>query len=348
MLAARMYGKDDVRIEDIKTPEINENEVLVKVKSAAICGTDVRMIKNGNPNATESNPRILGHELSGIIERIGANVKGYSKGMRVAVAPNMGCGICGFCISGNGQLCRVSKAIGINIDGGFAEYVKIPEEAVRQGNITPIADNVSFDEAAINEAFSCAFNGFSRCSIKVGESCLVIGAGAIGLMHAKLAQMCGASKVIINDLSAERLEVCKSIDSRFITFSGSEKLAEFISDITDGQGVDVIIVACPAPQAQASALEFAAINGRINFFGGLPADRQIVPINSNLIHYKQLVVTGTTRSTLEQYRNTLKFITEGIIDVSKLITKRMTINHIMDGINNSIEAKGLKNVIYFD
>ena len=348
MLAARMYGKNDIRIENVKIPEINENEVLVKVKSAAICGTDVRMIKNGSPHATADNPRILGHEFAGVIDKVGSNVKGYKVGTRVSVAPNMGCGICGYCVSGNGQLCKESKAIGINIDGGFAEYVRIPEEAVRQGNITILDDAISFDEAAINEAFACAFNGFSRCSLKVGETALIIGAGAIGLMHSKLAKMCGASKVIINDLSAERLEVCKQIDSSFITYCGSDGLKEFIDKETDGMGADVVIIAAPAPSAQQAALELAAVNGRINFFGGLPADRQIVPLNSNLVHYKQLIITGTTRSTIQQYRDTLKFIAEGVVDIKKLVTARLPVDKILDGVANSADARGLKNVICFE
>lgn len=348
MLAARMYGKGDLRIENVNIPEINENEVLVRVKCAAICGTDVRILGNGSPYATENNPRILGHELSGIIEKVGSNIKGYKEGMRVAVAPNMGCGICSFCISGNGQLCKDYRALGINIDGGFAEFVKIPEEAVRQGNITILSDSVSFEEAAINEAFSCAYNGFSRCALQPGETCLVIGAGAIGIMHAKLAKMHGASKVIINDLSQERLDVCKEIDESFMVYCGSDGLKEFIEKETGGNGVDVTIVACPAPQAQIMALELAAVNGRINFFGGLPTDKQNVPINSNLVHYKQLIITGTTRASLTQYRKTLDFIAAGVIDVKRLVTGKFKLEDIKAGFEFSSATKGLKNVVYFE
>jgi len=347
MLAALLYDKGDMRLEEVKTPQINDNEVLLKVRSAAICGTDVRMLKNGYKGITPETPRILGHELSGVIAAVGRNVKCYREGMKVAVAPNMGCGICNACVRGDGHLCMDYKALGINIDGGFAEYAVIPEEAVRGGNIIEIGDNVSFDEAAINEALSCVYNGFERCNIRPGDTVLVIGAGPIGIMHAKLAKMAGASKVFMNDLSQERMDVCTEIDESFITVK-SENLKETIMDVTKGEGLDVCITACPAPAVQALSLELMAYNGRINFFGGLPADKQNVNINTNLIHYKQLIVSGTTRASVLQFRKTLELIASGILDVKKLVSNRLPLNEIMTGFELAADARGLKNIIYMD
>jgi len=347
MLAALLYDRNDLRLEEVGTPGIREDEVLLKVKSAAICGTDVRMFKNGYKGITPQTPRVLGHELSGVIAAVGSRVKGCKEGMRVAVAPNMGCGVCNACVRGDSHLCKTYKALGINVDGGFAEYVAIPSEAVRSGNVIELAENVSFDEAALNEALSCVYNGFQRCAVRPGNRVLIIGAGPIGIMHAKLAKMAGASRVYINDLSEERMDVCGEIDGSFVTVK-SEVLDEFIMDDTGGEGVDVCITACPAPAAQRKALELAAINGRINFFGGLPADRQDVSLNTNLIHYKQLIVTGSTRANVLQFRETLEFIASGILDVKKLVTGRFPLKDIMKGFELASEAAGLKNVIYMD
>ncbi len=347
MLAARLYDKGDLRLEEVKKPEINENEVLLKIGSAAICGTDVRMFKNGYKGITPESPRILGHELSGVIAAVGGNVKGYKEGMRVSVAPNMGCGICNACVSGNGHLCSDYRALGINLDGGFAEYTVIPEAAVARGNIIEIGENVSFDEAAINEALSCVYNGFQKVDIRAGDTVLVIGAGPIGIMHAMLARMAGASKVFMNDISADRLEVCREIDGGIITIPGDE-LRERAMEATRGAGLDVIITACPVPSVQIMALELAAVNGRINFFGGLPADRQNVPLNTNLIHYKQLVVTGTTRASVLQFRKTLEFISSGILNVKKLVSNRLPLKDIAKGFELAADAKGLKNVIFME
>jgi len=113
MRAALLYGKEDLRIQEVAIPEINEHEVLLKVKSAFVCGTDVRMFKNGSKGISENSPVILGHELSGIIAKAGKEVKGYQEGMTIVVAPNMGCGICDLCVSGNTQLCKDYQALGL-------------------------------------------------------------------------------------------------------------------------------------------------------------------------------------------------------------------------------------------
>ena len=154
MRAALLYGKVDLRVQEVAAPEITKHEVLLQVKSAFVCGTDVRMFKNGYKGVSEDSPIILGHELSGLITKVGKNVEGYNEGMAVAVAPNMGCGICDRCVSGNTQLCKDYRALGIHLDGGFAEYVRIPEAAVRQGNIIEILSGMSFEEAAIVDGCS--------------------------------------------------------------------------------------------------------------------------------------------------------------------------------------------------
>ena len=347
MLAAYLYGPKDLRLKEVSVPEINDNEILLKVKSTAICGTDIRMINNGYKGISEETPRIIGHEIGGIIEKVGKNIKLYSVGMRVAVAPNMGCGVCNSCVSGNSHMCADYHALGINLDGGFAEYVKIPEEACRQGNIIELAKNVSFDEAALNEPLSCVYNGFLKCDIKPGDTVLVIGTGPIGIMHAKLAKMAGAAKVMINDISKERLEVCRKIDSSFIILQ-SENLKEKVMEETNGKGLDVCITACPSPQAQADSLEMMATGGRVNFFGGLPASKEIVGINTNLVHYKQLILTGSARASLSQFRKTLDFISSGILNVKDLISEKFTLDKIEDGVQLATRAEGLKNIIYFE
>ncbi|MCU6762777.1 Sorbitol dehydrogenase [uncultured Roseburia sp.] len=343
MKCARLYGKMDLRLEEVPVPEIGPDEVLVKLKSAAICGTDVRMLKNGAAGIDENHPLIIGHEMAGVIEEVGKEVTAYQKGMRVAVAPNMGCGICPDCISGNGHMCRDYQALGINLDGGFAEFVKIPAKAVRAGNMIPLEEHVSFAEAAITEALSCVYNGISQCHIKPGEYAVVIGAGPIGIMHAMMAKMSGAAKVFVNDIAKNRLKTCVEIDSSFIPVE--KDVVQEVMKQTNGHGADVVITACPVPAAQQNALKMAANYGRICFFGGLPADRQEVPLNSNLIHYKQLMVTGSTRASLKQFQDSLGFVTSGILDVKKLITRRFKLDDIQQGFEYAQAAEGLKNII---
>ncbi|MDR1801049.1 MAG: alcohol dehydrogenase catalytic domain-containing protein [Lachnospiraceae bacterium] len=344
MKAARLYGIKDIRIEDVPTPKPSSGEILLKVKAAAVCGTDVRMWGFGAKGVDAEHPLILGHEFSGVIEELGSQVSGYEVGQSVAVAPNMGCGICDLCVSGNGQLCEDYKAFGVNIDGGFAEYVLIPEKAVRGGNIVPI-DGISFEAGALNEPLSCAFNGSSHCRIRPGNLVLVVGAGVIGIMHAFLAKMAGAGKVVLSDLEESRLEKVKELDPDFITVGALD--IEKVKELTLGHLFDVIITACPSPAAQASSFSFAAVNGRICFFGGLPKEKEEVALNTNIIHYKQLLVTGTTRASHIQYRDTLRFIKEGLIPADKLITKKAPLEDINVLFSLAERAIGLKNVVEF-
>jgi L-iditol 2-dehydrogenase len=347
MRAAALYGKQDLRAGEANVPQIDDEEILVQVKGAFVCGTDVRMYLNGYQGVSEQSPLILGHEGSGIVAKVGSHVKNFREGMRVAVAPNIGCGICDYCVSGNTQLCLQYKALGIHMPGFFAEYVKIPEKFVRQGNIVEIPDTLSFEEAALAEPLACVFNAFEKSRMRPGDTVLIIGAGPIGLMHAKMARTAGVEKIIINDLSRDRLDLCRQLDSTFITVE-SETLKEEIVRLTEGRGVDVCITACPAPQAQQIALEVAAINGRIIFFGGLPPDKAHVSLNTNLIHYKQLEVTGTTRQSLSQYRRTLRLVASGRINIKDLISSRTALEEIQSALDNISQARSLKSAIYFD
>lgn len=344
MLAARMFGKNDIRVQEVPTPTPGRGEILIKVRSAAVCGTDIRMITNGVAGIDEEHPRILGHEIAGVIEALGENVSGYSVGQRVAIAPNMGCGICEPCIRGNGHLCPDYKALGINLDGGFAEYCVIPEIAVRGGNVCILDDGVSFDDGAVNEPLSCVCNGFEHADIRPGDRVLIIGAGPIGIMHCALALMAGGV-VYLSDISKDRLDSAKAIYPKINTLFGDTK--QELMKATNGYGADAIITACPVPAVQSLAVELAALGGRVIFFGGIPADKEPVGINTNLVHYKQLILSGTTRASLAQYRKTLNYISSGVLDISPLVTARFELKDIKSAIDLAKNGVGLKNVITF-
>lgn len=346
MKAVQLLGKENIQVNEIPRPEITEKEVLVKVRAASICGTDVRMYKNGYPTATEKTPLTLGHEISGDIVEVGASVDFYKEGMRVAIAPNMGCGICDQCVSGNTHLCETYEAFGINLPGGFAEYLVIPEKAVRQGNISLIPDGLSYEEAALIEPFSCVFNGQEIAGNNPGDNVLIIGSGPIGIMHAQLVRARGAGKVMMNDLSEDRLADAKKIIPDLVTLT-SENLKEKIFAETNNQGVDLCIIAAPAPQAQEASFSYMAMNGRCLFFGGLPKEKEEVKLNTNILHYKQLRVFGCTRASLMSYRTSAQLVANGRIPLKELITSRYSIDDFDSALENAKNTVGLKNVIIF-
>ncbi|MFA9379447.1 MAG: zinc-binding dehydrogenase [Acetanaerobacterium sp.] len=174
---------------------------------------------------------------------------------------------------------------------------------------------------------------------------LVVGAGTIGLMHAAMARLHGAGRVVVSDLSEERLALCEALDPAITPIQGVDDAA--VARLTGGHGFDVVIVACPSPAAQQVAFGQAAVNGRVCFFGGLPKDRENVALNSNIIHYKQLIVTGTTRASLAQYRKTLSFISSGIIKVDRFATASAPLEGIHTLIDYAKKAQGLKNTVKF-
>lgn len=346
MKALRLYGPKDIRIEEVPVPAINENEILLKVKAAAFCGTDVRMWQYGYPGVDESKPLTLGHEFAGVIEKVGHNVPFYQPGMNVALQPNIGCGLCDRCVAGNFHLCDNYRAFGINMDGAFADYVVIPEDAITRGNITVLSDTPLFAESAIIEPLSCAYSGFTKMQVEPGDYALVVGAGPIGVMHVKLLHLAGA-KVLLNDLSEERLAYCKSILPYLETYAGDD-LPGAVEAFTSGKGLDIAITANPAPSVQAAVLPLMNYGGRVNFFGGIPKEKQPVPIDTNLIHYRELIVTGSTRSSIAHYRRVVNLVESGLLDISDLITDRYSIEEAETAIENAKAAKGIKHIIEFN
>lgn len=326
-------------------PEINDDEILLKPDAAAICGTDVRMWQNGYTNVDEAHPLTLGHEFSGTIVKTGKNVPFYKEGMQVALQPNIGCGICDRCVDGKFHLCDQYRAFGINMEGAFAEYVKIPAEAVLRGNLMVLPQGVTPAEAAVAEPLSCAYNGFTKCFVKPGEYALVVGAGPIGFCHAMLLNMVGA-KVLMNDLAEERLADVKARLPYVETYSGKD-LPGFVKTWTRGKGLDVAITACPVPSVQAAMLPLMNYGGRVNFFGGIPASKQPVAIDTNMVHYHELYLTGSTRSSIAQFRKVMDYISLGLLDVKAMITNTYELKDILTAFDNAKQAKGIKHVIQF-
>ena len=345
MKAIQLTGKESLKMTEIPIPEIGPDEMLLRVRAASICGTDVRMYKNGYKNVSEDHPLIPGHEFSGDIAAVGRNVTAYHAGQKVSVAPNIGCGVCDMCVSGNTHLCRTYDAFGVTMDGGFAEYVRIPEKAIRQGNVSPLEDEISYSEAALVEPLSCVYNGQMLMNAPKGADTLIIGMGPIGIMHIMMARVFGAGRIFVNDLNADRLKNAAKLIPDVIPLEG---------DVMSGlhacgaEGVDVCIIAAPAPSAQAQSLEYMNMNGNILYFGGLPAGRENVTINTNLIHYKQLTIRGCTKQSVSEYRLCAKLVNDGRIPLHLIVSDSYRIEQFQEAMDNAAAAIGLKHVFLFD
>jgi L-iditol 2-dehydrogenase len=341
MKAARLFGKNDLRIEELAVPQLGPGELLLRTGCASVCGTDIRMFKHGH----SISPLTIGHEMSGTIEQANNGGASFTRGQRVCIAPNYNPMSSKLTIAGEGHLDPNYRALGIHEDGAFAEFVRIPALAVQQGNVFRIPDHVSFTQASLVEPMACVFNAYEKARTSPGDTVLIIGAGPIGVMHAKMSRLAGAGKIIINDVNPERLEIARRIDPAFITIGGD--LRGELMKMTGGAGADVIITACPVPEVQTLAIELAAVAGRIVFFGGLPKDRAVVALDTNLIHYRQLMVTGTTRQSLRQFQAVLALVSDGVLQLEDLVTSTHNVEETAQAIHEMAAARGLKSRLQF-
>ena len=342
MKAARLYEAQKIVLEEVDKPKPGPNEMLLKVKAAAVCGTDLRIYKFGHFKVPQGTKRVLSHEFSGEIAEVGSAVKGYSVGMRVAVIPNIGCGGCAQCMKGYNQLCPDYEAFGISLDGGFQEYMLIPQEAIIRGNIVEIPENMSFVEAALVEPFSCVYSSYRMINVSPGDTVLVIGAGPIGACHVMMSALAGASKIIVADISDSRLEQIKSFGVDVLVNSAEKDLKEAVMAETGGAGMDVVITANSVPEIQTLALELAAIRGRVCLFGGMPKGKEMVPLNTNLIHYKELQVVATTGSSIVDYLQAFKIAASGKIALGDIATGRFPLEDIQAAFDYAASGAGMK------
>jgi L-iditol 2-dehydrogenase len=345
MLAAVYHGPNDLRIEEVPVPEVGPGELLIKVLSASICGTDIRIIHGNHRMYSSGTVRIPGHEVVGNIAKVGEGLASFIVGERVFIAPNMGCGHCEQCVSGNNNLCSKYDALGVTMDGGFAEYMRVPANSVQQGNVIKLGDSVDSAVAALMEPFACVLRGQNALHIKPGEVVLIIGAGPIGVMHTKLAKLRGAGRVIVSEPMVDRAAQVKRMGADRVVNPMEEDLKAVIAEESKGRGADVIIVAAPVHAAQESALQLAAIGGRINLFGGLPKDRPTINFDSNLVHYKELIVTGTTACSTNDCWQAAQIVNSGLIDLTDLVSQRFPLKDAVAAFAAAEDRKSLKIVL---
>lgn len=335
-----------LEIMEVPTPEISEGGILVRVMAGSICGTDLRILASGHKKIPHGTTRILGHEFSGIVEAIGREVKGFNPEERVAIAPNIGCGNCNECVQGKANLCPSYEAFGISLDGAFAEWVSIPAKAVLQGNVIKLPETVSFEEASLIEPLSCVLNGLETSQIRFGDVLLIFGAGPIGLMHLMVGRVSGTSKIMVADVVEKRLRLAKEMGADVVLHAMAKDFRERVFQETDGKGPDVISTACPIPEVQEMAFELAAIGGRINFFGGLPQGNETIHCPSNLIHYRNLRVTGVTGGSNIQFRRALSLIASKRVDIRRLISHSFEIQKGLEAFNLVKSSEGLKVILH--
>jgi L-iditol 2-dehydrogenase len=322
MLALSYRGPGQLELEERDDPAPGPGEAVLAVAGCGLCGTDLRIQSGDHRAYGEANGRTPGHEIAGTVAAVGDGVQ-LSEGSPAFVAPNVGCGRCRSCRAGRVNLCENPQAIGITRDGGFAERLLLGADLIEQGNVIEVAEGTDLAVLSLAEPLACALRGQEALSVGEGDVVLIVGAGPIGLMHLLLARLGSPEKVIVSEPSPERRAEAERFGADRVVDPSAADLTEVVREESGGRGADVVVTAAPVGAAQAQALELAASGGRINFFGGLPRGNSLVELDTNLIHYRELVVTGTTANTTEDCRRAVELITSGAVDAEALIGARV-------------------------
>lgn len=343
MRAVVLKGPNDFSASQVATPKAGDNELLLQMKKAAICGTDIRILE-GKKTKDVRYPSIIGHEICGVIQEVGKNVKGFAVGEKVAVANVIPCHSCKSCLSGRENACLKRKAIGYEFDGGFAEYVLIPQIALESGNIVKLPEHVSFAEGALIEPLACCLRGLKNAGTGLNDIVLVVGAGPIGLMHLQLAKLAGAHKVIVSEPIASRREKAAKLGADLVVDPTAEDLHQIVMRETDGLGVDVIIVAIGVPQIVNATIKLCRKGGTVNLFAGFAGTGECT-IEVNTIHYGEITVNGSTACKRQDYLDAARMVISGKINLAEIVTHTFKIEEFQQAYEACKSGDGLKVLI---
>ncbi|MBL7115154.1 MAG: alcohol dehydrogenase catalytic domain-containing protein [Kiritimatiellae bacterium] len=343
MKAVVFHAPEDERVEDVPVPFCEEGEILVKVDACAVCGSDLKAYHVGNPRIKP--PMVIGHEFTGIIDGMGPETSGFSVGDRVVMATSISCGECVYCRKGLANLCVDVAPMGFSYPGGMAEFVVIPNRAVDNGHVVKVPAGVKPEHAALAEPVSCAVNSCEQCNIEEGDTVLVMGAGPMGIMNACVARGMGASTIIMSEINESRLQQCEVFGFDHLVNPGTQDLEELVKSVTDGIGADVVIVAAPAAQPQEQALSLCRKHGTVCLFASLPVGRNMLSLDSRVLHYGELRVVGTSDSRPEHVAAAVDMIARGLLPVEQLASHIMKLDDIMKAYELMKTGKALRVVL---
>ncbi|WAA12674.1 zinc-dependent alcohol dehydrogenase family protein [Fervidibacillus halotolerans] len=330
MKAAIFHGLEDIRVEEKEIRPLKENELLIRVKACGICGTDIHIYHGEQGSAPVTPPVILGHEYAGEVVEIGPGVKDFSVGDYITVDPNMFCGTCEYCRSDKPYLCNHLTALGVNLDGGFAEYSIVPTTQAYK-----FPKHVSFEEAALTEPLACSLHGSDLAEIKPGDKVAIIGAGAIGLMMTQLAKISGASYILVSEFSKERRELALEL--------GADAAVHPVEEKIDENAFDVVIECAGKIVAMESAIKIAKKGATIVLFS-VPSPNAELKVKPFEIFQKELTIKGSFINPFTQKR-ALDLIASGKVQVKPLISHEFSIDNIHKGLEMQRNPEAIKVVV---
>jgi L-iditol 2-dehydrogenase len=340
MRAAVFRGAEKVAIERIPVPPVGSRELLVKILANTICGTDTRIV-TGSKTKGVRIPSVLGHEFVGRVAAVGAQVEGFTVGDAVAMAPVIPCLRCVNCREDRENICLDRRAMGYEFDGGMAEYVLVPDDALRAGNVCHVPETSDLERYALAEPLSCVLNGFERSGITMGDDVVILGAGPIGLLHTQLARNAGARNIVVSDLADDRLRVAEELGATCTVNAATGDLADRVLALTHGRGADATIMCIGVPDLLSTAVAVTRSQGTVNIFAGMPVG-SVAALAANDVHYRELTITGTSAMKRRHFLQAVDLIARGVVDVSSLITHRVGLDDVAEALQVASSGIGLK------
>ena len=336
MKVAMYYNNNDVRIEEMPIPKINDDELLVKVQASGICGSDVMEWYR-----LKTAPRVLGHEISGDIVEVGKNVKKYNVGDRVFISHHVPCNNCNFCNNDQHTLCNMLHSTNF-YPGGFAEYLKVPKINVKVGTFL-LPKEMSYEEGAFIEPLACVVRGFRIAEMKPEQSILILGSGIAGLLQIKLAKAMGARKIFATDINEHRLKIAKKLGAD-VAINAKENVAKLVKKNNDGMLADFVILCAGVPSAVKQAFESVTPGGTILFFAMTKPGVEI-PFHLFDIWNKQVKMVSTYAGAPKDIVEAIEFIRSKKVEVTDMISHRLPLSEAAKGFQLVAKAQDSIKVI---
>ncbi len=335
MTAAVLYGKEHLQIESVDVPELGRGDVLVRVRAALTCGTDVKVFKRGYHARMIVPPALFGHELAGDIVKMGSEVRGFRPGQRVVAANSAPCGRCYFCERGQENLCGDL----LFNNGAYAEYIRIPQRIVEK-NMLEVPEHVSYQDAALVEPLACVLRGLEETGLKPGDTIAVIGLGPIGMMFVRIAKAVYGARVIAIGRRQPQLDRAKKMgaDEVVVNDDGSDIVGP-VREMTGGHGADVVIEAVGLPEVWQLAIRLLRRGGVVNFFGGCPTGTEL-RLDTNLLHYSELTLKASFHHTPALIRKALDIVGRGYVTAKDLVNRVEPLTNLLEVMQHLMSHNG--------
>jgi L-iditol 2-dehydrogenase len=334
MLAAVLYGKEHVEIESVAVPQLADGDILVRVRAALTCGTDVKVFRRGYHARMITPPALFGHELAGDIVEVGAAVRNFRPGQRVVAANSAPCGECFYCRRDNENLC---ENLLFN-NGAYAEFIKIPARIVEK-NTYEIPEHVHYQDAALVEPLACVIRGIDETKVRGGDTVVVMGVGPIGLMFVRLLALRGCRVIAVGRRRPQLDRALRMGASLTLSINDEKDIVSAVRRETNGYGADVVIEAVGLPETWQQAVAMLRRGGVVNFFGGCPSDT-VVSLDTQLMHYSEITCTASFHHTPGHIRKALEAVNAGYIAATDFVTGEEPLSNLNEVLSHQLHKNG--------